>query len=108
TAHLAPGWHLYSQHMKEGGPIPTAFKFSSSDEFELIGGAVEQGKAEKFHDDIYEMEIVWYSDSVLFLQQLALNKQKVTVSGTINYMICNSQMCLLQEKHFNTYVQSFK
>jgi|SRR5690606_260907 len=108
TAHLAPGWHLYSQHMKEGGPIPTTFTFNRTQDFELIGGTLEQGKAEKFNDEIYEMEIVWYSDSVSFHQRIALYRPEASITGTINYMVCNSQMCLPQEKEFEIHVQSFK
>jgi hypothetical protein len=29
-ATIQPGWHIYSQYLKEGGPIPTSFTFTPS------------------------------------------------------------------------------
>lgn len=68
TANIAPGWHLYSQHLKEGGPQPTRFRFLPSDEYIPAGQANEKGNQTKFYDEIYEMEITWYTETVSFLQ----------------------------------------
>ena len=37
TAKIDKGWHLYSQFVGDGGPIPTTIKFKSSNEFTLVG-----------------------------------------------------------------------
>ena len=36
TAQIDAGWHIYSQHVKSGGPLPTTFSFKSSKEYEPI------------------------------------------------------------------------
>src|SRR5258706_13692465 len=64
TAHVAPGWHLYSQQISENGPMPTRFSFEHGDDYIVIGQIEEKGEATNFHDDTYEMEITWYSGTV--------------------------------------------
>ena len=36
-ATIEPKWHLYSQVLDEGGPIPTTFTFVESENYELVG-----------------------------------------------------------------------
>jgi hypothetical protein len=40
-ATIEKGWHLYSQDIPTGGPIPTSFKFNSSPDFSLVGKTIE-------------------------------------------------------------------
>ena len=44
TAKIEKGWHLYSQFIEEGGPIPTSFKFNPSAAYKLIGKVTESPK----------------------------------------------------------------
>ncbi len=38
SASIEEGWHLYSQNVPEGGPIPTSIKITEdSDNFQLVG-----------------------------------------------------------------------
>ena len=30
SATIEDGWHLYSQHVPEGGPVPTTFSYNDS------------------------------------------------------------------------------
>ena len=55
-ATIEKPWHLYSQDIGEGGPIPTSFKFTASDDYELIGKVVEP-PAESFHDPNFDMDL---------------------------------------------------
>ena len=45
-AIIESGWHLYSQEVSDGGPIPTRFTFTKAPEFQLIG-AVKEEKGKK-------------------------------------------------------------
>lgn len=107
TANIAPGWHLYSQFLKEGGPIPTRFNYERNDDYRLIGDTAEKGKRVVFYDDIYEMEITWYADSVSFSQRISLNHQVTTIKGKVEYMVCNSQMCIPDERQFTVDVKPY-
>ena len=105
TAHLAPGWHLYSQYVKEGGPIPTKFTFDPGKDYILSEGIREKGNySKKFYDDIYEMEITWYTGIVSFEQGITLNKPGATVKGRVEYMTCNSHVCIPAEREFSVKV----
>jgi DsbC/DsbD-like thiol-disulfide interchange protein len=99
-AEIKPGWHLYSQGIKEGGPIPTRFTFEPDDHYVLAGSTVEKGQALKFFDETYEMEITWFTGEVIFLQKIKTNPSLATVRGKVEYMTCNNEICIPDELEF--------
>ena len=101
TADLASGWHLYSQRIAEGGPIPTRFRFDGGDDCIPAGITHESGAASVFYDDTYEMEITWYSGKVKFSQRLNLSRPEVTIKGKVEYMTCNNDVCVPGEQEFS-------
>ena len=101
TARLAPGWHLYSQFLKEGGPIPTRFKFHPDDDYVLNGVTRESGVASRFYDDTYGMEITWYSREVIFEQDILLNSTAARLTGVVEFMVCNEEMCIPGQRDFS-------
>ena len=44
SATIDAPWHLYSQFMKQGGPVPTSFKFKPNPIVKLVGAVKEKGK----------------------------------------------------------------
>jgi thiol:disulfide interchange protein DsbD len=100
SATLSPGWHLYSQHLEEGGPLPTRITFHPGNGFAPAGETREEGTPVQFFDSIYEMNITWYADSVSFRQNIRLSKPAATVTGTIEYMTCNEHRCIPDKKDF--------
>jgi hypothetical protein len=105
TASLAPGWHLYSQSLKEGGPMPTRFTFDAGDDYRLAGPTEETGIAKKFIDDTYEMEIIWYTGVVSFRQKVILNEANAAIKGKVEYMTCNNEVCIPAEEVFRIEVR---
>ena len=61
SATIEDGWHLYSQYIKDGGPIPTSFNFEPVDEIELIEKVEERGELEEEYDPNFEMDLKYYS-----------------------------------------------
>src|SRR5512133_3158452 len=55
-ATMDNGWHLYSQFVPAGGPIPTSFKFDKSAGFTLVGKVVEPKPLEE-HDPNFNMVV---------------------------------------------------
>jgi hypothetical protein len=55
-ASIDDGWHIYSQHIKEGGPTKTEFTFTPSKGYSLIGRTIEPKALTKF-DKYFKMEI---------------------------------------------------
>lgn len=94
TATIEKGWHLYSQFIEEGGPIPTSFKFSPSPNYTLIGKVSESPKPVTAFDKNFSMEIAWHKDRVVFKQRISLNKPVETISGVLEFMVCDDERCL--------------
>ncbi|HEV8514021.1 MAG TPA: protein-disulfide reductase DsbD domain-containing protein [Cyclobacteriaceae bacterium] len=101
TARMARGWHLYSQHIKEGGPMPTRFSFMPDESYLLLGQISEKGNAVKFYDDTYEMEIIWYTGVVSFAQKVRLTPKTRIAKATIEFMTCNDYTCIPGKQDFN-------
>ncbi|MFM6976021.1 MAG: cytochrome c biogenesis protein CcdA [Sphingobacteriaceae bacterium] len=93
-AQIDKGWHLYSQFIEEGGPIPTSFKFSPSADFKLIGKVAESPKAVAAFDNNFGMKIAWHENSATFTQKIKTSKSKLTVKGVLEFMVCNDRKCL--------------
>jgi thiol:disulfide interchange protein DsbD len=108
NARIAPGWHLYSQFMEEGGPIPTRISFERSNDYVLAGATEEKGEAVKFRDDTYEMEITWYTAQVAFLQKIRLIQPVTAVNGVVEYMACNDHICVPHKQDFRIAVLPMK
>ena len=106
SAKLSPGWHLYSQHIDEGGPMPTHIEFESSDQYILLGGIQEKGQPVSYYDSLYEMPITWYTNEVTFSQRVRAFDRHTRINGAIEYMICNDHACVPQRQYFTFYLDS--
>ncbi|MFS8616706.1 MAG: cytochrome c biogenesis protein CcdA [Solitalea sp.] len=93
-ATIDPGWHVYSQHLDEGGPIPTNFKFTPSSDYELKGGVEEVSEVERVMDPNFGMEVLYFSNEAVFEQTVVLKKPSTAISGVLEYMVCDDQRCL--------------
>ena len=88
------GWHVYSQDIPKGGPIPTSFTFTKSKDYELIGKVTEPTPIEQ-HDPNFEMTLKFFSDKVVFKQKIkVLTNKDFTITGSLEYMCCDDKQCL--------------
>lgn len=94
TATIDKGWHVYSQHIGDGGPIPTSFKFTPSPAYKLKGKVTEFPKALTEFDPNFDLEIAWHKDKVDFRQRIVLTGPIKTVAGMLEFMVCNDTKCL--------------
>ncbi len=94
TASIDKGWHVYSQFIEEGGPIPTSFKFTPSATYKLKGKVNETPKAISAFDKNFDMQIAWHKDKVDFRQRVVLTGPTKSVSGMLEFMVCNDTKCL--------------
>jgi thiol:disulfide interchange protein DsbD len=95
SATLQPGWHIYSINTPNGGPVPTTFSFKRNPLVTLEGDTKENGKLSTIYDDVFGVDVKYYSETVMFAQPLKLKSAvKTNLSGTIKYMLCNDKMCL--------------
>jgi len=94
-AVLEKGWHIYSQHTPDGGPIPTSIAFTKNPLVTLTGTVKEVGKLENHYEKLFGVNVKQFSNEVTFVQELTVKgKVKTNVSGTIEYMMCNDTECL--------------
>ncbi|WP_179412385.1 protein-disulfide reductase DsbD domain-containing protein [Mucilaginibacter sp. E4BP6] len=90
------GWHIYSQTVKDGGPIKTAFTFTPARGYSLIGNTAEPKPVTHF-EKVFGMDVSYFENSVIFQQKIKLNADQVTVKGQLEYMTCNDKQCLPPE-----------
>ncbi len=94
-ANIEEGWHLYSQFIQEGGPIPTSFDFKENKNVKLIG-KVQEPKGINTHDEMFDMSITWFDNSARFVQKVKV-LETTDVKGEITYMVCDHERCLPPE-----------
>ncbi len=93
-AKIDKPWHLYSQDIGPGGPIPTSFKFTTDANYSLVGKVTEP-KAEEIMDPNFDMKVKFFEESVIFKQKIKLNSDKAfKIEGSLEFMSCNDKMCL--------------
>ena len=95
-ATIDNGWHIYSQTVKDGGPVKTSFKFSSSTAFTLVGKTIEPTPITR-NEQVFKMDVSYFEKSVIFQQKIHLKSGKATVTGSLEYMTCNDHQCLPPE-----------
>ncbi len=101
VATINRGWHLYSQHLPDGGPMPTEFKFEKLNGVQLVGTSTEPTPKEVF-DEMFQMKVKYFDNSVTFVQKIKFTSDKpVVVSGVINFQACNDETCVPGESAFS-------
>ena len=96
-ATIQDGWHIYSQNVKDGGPIKTSFTFLPSKEYSLVGKTSEPAPATKY-EDAFKMNVSYFEKSVIFQQKIKLKSPNASVvKGKLEYMTCNDRKCLPPE-----------
>ncbi|MFM2291563.1 MAG: hypothetical protein RIS29_1376 [Bacteroidota bacterium] len=109
SATIDNGWHMYSQFIGEGGPVPTSFKFTPSADYELVGKVKEVTKATKAFEKAFNMEIAYFANKAVFVQKIKPKKAKISIKGAVNFMLCNDEQCLPpDEKTFEIAVKNDK
>jgi len=97
NATLEKGWHIYSQYIGSDGPLPTTFSFAPSTDYTQIGKIEEKGTPVKSYDKTFLMDIVWFANSVTFIQKIQLKVPLTTIQGKVEFMVCRDEMCLPPE-----------
>lgn len=96
-ANIEDGWHLYGTTIPDGGPRATSFVFETVDNASLIGTPKSHSKLIKKFDEIFGMELNWYSHKALFTQAVKV-KSNYNIKGYVEFMGCNDETCLAPTK----------
>ncbi len=96
-ATIDDGWHLYSQYLDDGGPVPTSFEFNKSNSYELIGSVTEPKGIEE-HSDLFDMKLKYFDNAAVFTQNIRVKSEKdFILSGFLEFMACDDKQCLAPE-----------
>jgi thiol:disulfide interchange protein len=96
-ASIEENWHLYTQNIPDGGPIPTTFTFENpNNDFELVGETTESESHTSF-DKIFEMDLGYFDISATFTQKIKLlNKDLSTVNVLVDFQSCDDEKCIFE------------
>lgn len=97
TATIDDGWHVYSQFLKDDGPIPTSFHFDESKDYKLIGKTTESGNKKESYDAMFSMQLIWFESKAVFTQRVEVLSPTAVVKGYYEYETCNDRSCLPPE-----------
>lgn len=104
-ATIDKGWHLYSQYVKDGGPVKTTFTFPAAAGYTLMGKTVEPKPVTKY-EATFKMDVSYFENTVIFKQKVKLKGKTASVKGTVEFMVCDDKQCLPPEEiSFNVAVK---
>lgn len=100
SATIQGGWHLYSQNLdKDAIALPTTVKFNKNPLVTLSGRVKEDGKLIAEFDKATQSNSKYFKDKVDFVQVVTLKaKAKTSVSGEVEFMVCDDKSCLPPSK----------
>jgi len=94
-ADIESNWHLYAQNFDEGGPVRTNFHFDDSGNFELVGETSQSPAPEEEYDELFEMDVKYFSNKATFKQKIKLlTDQSFRVTGNVEYQVCQEDKCV--------------
>ena len=96
-ASLKEGWHLYSQHLPEGGPLATEISFENPEGNFLLLGETQQGKTQHSYEEIFDMETAYFEKEAIFRQRISLTSDiKTPIKAIAAYQTCNDVACTFE------------
>lgn len=96
-ATIDQGWHMYSQHIADGGPTKTTFTFAPSGQYTLVGKTLESKPISKF-EEMFKMQVGYFENQAIFQQKVKLKPGKeAVVNGSVNFGACNDTTCIPPE-----------
>ena len=93
-AIIESGWHLYSQNVPENGPVPTSFNYKLKDKAVNLIGDTSEEEGQEIDDPVFEMRIKFFEDRARFVQKISLDKPVGSITGSVEYMVCDDERCL--------------
>lgn len=96
-ATLKKGWHLYSQQLPEGGPLPTRIYFENPNSSHELIGKTEESETKTSYEEIFDMQTSYFEKEAIFKQKIKiLSKKPDFIKATISYQTCNDKACTFE------------
>ncbi len=94
TGTAAPGWHIYSTNIGEGGPTAASFGIDRIKGAKLKGSLKPGKRAKTMQDPIFDMEVSYFEHHATFTQRVELTEKNYEIEGYLKYGACNDENCL--------------
>ncbi|XMO85996.1 protein-disulfide reductase DsbD domain-containing protein [Algibacter sp. AS12] len=96
-ANIDTKWHLYSQTVPEGGPMPTIFSFVSNGHY-LKKGNTKEEVGVTVDDPTFNMKVKYFETKTEFKQRIKLKKNPpFNIETEIEYMVCDDKQCIMPD-----------
>ncbi len=107
-AGIDKGFHLYSLHVPEDGPLPTEFSFAENKAYAIERNVTEDTKGITAFDEVFNMEITYFENEALFRQKISAKETDFHITGEIAYMACDDKGCVALYHDFDIPVKDGK
>lgn len=94
TAAIAPGWHMYSMDIPADGPTPLEISFPKLDGVTLDGKPTPNKATHKQHDDMFDMDLSWWTENVTLTQNFTATKPEFAIDVMVRFGACNDENCV--------------
>lgn len=94
TASIEKGWHVYSTNQGEDGPVSASFNIDDKQNVELTGALKPIGKEIAVFDNMFEMKVRYFENTVQFVQKIKFTGSNYTIKGFLEFGACNEESCL--------------
>lgn len=95
SAKIDKGWNVYSQYLaSDDGPIATTIEYTSGNHYTLIGKSIESGNRKEGYDEIFEMDVVKFSDTYIIKQKIKVVDPNKAIEGYLTFQSCDHEKCL--------------
>lgn len=94
TGKIAPGWHVYSTGLPDGGPITASLTTEVCEGAKEQGKLKAQGKEISNYDKMFDMNVRYFENAVTFVQRYQITGKTYHIKGFLEYGACNDQSCL--------------
>lgn len=92
SCNLDDGWHTFSQFTKEGGPLPTQFRFEKNKDLELIGKVQEIAKKHTKFDELFGVDVTSFVGDVTFVQKVKIKTPTAILKGEFDGQVCKDEV----------------
>jgi thiol:disulfide interchange protein DsbD len=101
NATVEEHWHLYSQHLPEGGALPTELIYDETQlgkTFELTSEKAAESKTIVLYDKVFEMDMTFFDRSATLVQRVkVLDTSLKSIEGEVSFQTCDDEKCLFDE-----------
>ncbi len=95
-AQIKKGYHIYStKRSAKDSYMPTELILDKVTKgVQLIGKLEEIGELHKQYDEVFEDDMYFFEDKVIFKQKFKITAKEVNLRGVLKYQICDTMQCV--------------